>query len=400
MQAIARKFTLFPLIPIWVIFFMLIMSVSVAIPASAEYFSSIYGYESIKTTNATGTYLTIGTSTVGDTYESISMSIIGAPSITALSATSVLYSSARLNANVTSAGNDTAGLYVRFGIGTVSQTAANFALYPSISAWVNTYHQGSNVYIDQTGLGGNTTYYYRAQVYNSYGTVTSTNEISFTTSSTVGLASNLIGYPTDTTITLTWTKASGATRTIIRYRTDAYPINETDGYSAYNGTSYQCIVTGLIPGQVYYFAAWGTGSPTSPTPSYLPMSTTPITPPSGSSSTPESVLPTLTIPANANQPPTTTDFNLEPFTSIVNYFVTSEGGLGMPVSNAWQMLVTMGVVFAGIATYIKIKNFFIAFFVVFVLTIGGVGLHLMQGYLVVFEIIIGMGVWAIDKYLQ
>ena len=51
-------------------------------------------------------------------------------------------------------------------------------------------------------------------------------------------------------------------------------------------------------------------------------------------------------------------------------------------------------------TYTKVRNFFVAYAVVFVLTLFGVNLHLVQGWLFAVEIVIGLGVWAVDHYLQ
>ncbi len=368
-----------------------------AIPVYADYFSGQdhSGYVSIGSAT-TNSLLLIGTSTTTGSYKSISQNAITAPSITAVAASSTTLTSARLNATVVGDGGDTS-VDVRFGIGTASLSAANFDSYTSISAWVSGYHNGSTAYLDKTGLGLSTTYYYRAQVKSTYGTVTSTNEISFTTSSTIGNALNLRGTPSNTSIILTWQKASASTNTIIRYRTDTYPSSTTDGTSVYSGTAYQCTASGLTAGQVYYFRAWGYANPTSSTTSDLAMSTLLYAPSTGAEDTPSNITPNPSIPAVANQAPDISGLNLEPFTSMIKHFNT---GLGMPIENTWQLLAMLGLVVAGIGTYIKIKNFFVAYFVVFLLTVVFVGLNLAQGYLVILELIVGAGVWAIERYMQ
>jgi hypothetical protein len=128
------------------------------------------------------------------------------------------------------------------------------------------------------------------------------------------------------------------------------------------------------------------------------MSTTAVEPPSGAASNPTSPLPIPTIPAGATQSPDSSSFNLEPFTGIIRYFTTS--GLGMPENNAWEMLTIFGIVMLGLISYIKVKNFFVAFAVVLVLSCIGYGLHLVQGYMIVAELIVAAGVWAIDKAMQ
>lgn len=217
----------------------------------------------------------------------------------------------------------------------------------------------------------------------------------------VGNITLMTANPSDTSIVLTWVKPTGANTTVIRYRTDTYPTLPTDGASAYNGTSFQCTVSDLTAGQVYYFSAWGQHSDNYSETAYnLAMSTLAVAIPSGAEDNTTVSLPTPTISANMAQDPDVSGFNLEPFTSIIAYFNESEGGLGMPENNLWETLAIFGIVGSGILVYTRIRNFFVAFAVVFVATIICVGLHLVQGWLVGVEIIIAGGVWAIEKYMQ
>ncbi len=370
-------------------------------PTYADYFASQSGYISIGTSNVSSSLLIVGTTTMLNTYLSVGQSLITAPSITVDNATSITMTSARLNARVIEDGGDTS-VDVRFGIGTSSLPSANFTDYTYISNWLTGYHNGSKVYLDKTGLGSGTTYYYRAQVRNSSTNATSANETSFTTISTIGNALNLMGIPSNTSIILTWTKASGSRNTIIRYRTDTYPSSVTDGTSAYNGTGYQCTVSGLTAGQTYYFAAWGAASspPYSVTEGRLVMSTPAVPAPSGGEKEPTVILPIPNRPEGAMQEPDISGFQLEPFTGIIKYFNTGTGGLGMPEKYAWETLFILCIAAVGFFAYIRMRNFFIAFALVFVLSCAGWGMHLTQGYLVYFEVIIGAGVWAIDHYMQ
>ncbi len=376
-------------------------SFSLALPVYADYFAGQdhSGYISVSSTSASNSDLVIGTTTA-NTYKSIGISGIVAPSIAALDATGITITSARLNATVVSDGSDSS-VDVRFGIGIASHTAADFALYTYISDWLTGYHTNSVIYLDKTGLGMNTTYYYRVQVRNTYGTVTSVNEVTFTTTETIGNALNLIGAPSSTSIILTWKRATGSTNTIIRYRTDTYPTTPADGTSAYSGTGYQCTVSGLTPGQVYYFSAWGYANSESPVVANLAMSTLGVNIPSGGKATSTApVIPVPTVPSSAAQEPSISGFNLEPFTTIINYFNNAPGGFGIPDKYAWETLFIIGIVLLGFGIYIKTRVFLLAFAVVFLLSCGGVSLHLVQGYLLAFEAIVGLGIWAVERYMQ
>lgn len=218
-----------------------------------------------------------------------------------------------------------------------------------------------------------------------------------------GLVTNLVANPSNTSMILTWTVATDSTSTVVRYSTTAYPATPASGTSAYSGTGFQCTVSSLTAGQVYYFAAWGyDDSDYSTSPATLVMSTLAINLPSGDvDEAGIDPLPIPTLPADINQDPDASGLNLEPFTSMITWFNgATEGGLGMPVNNAWQWVVTFGLVGAGIGTYLKIKQFFVAFAVLLILTIFAVGLDLVQPWLVAVEIVIGAGVWSIDKYMQ
>ena len=60
-----------------------------------------------------------------------------------------------------------------------------------------------------------------------------------------------------TQINLTWTKHTGDTRTLIRYRVDHAPTSVTDGTLLYNNTGSSTLQTGLTPGDHVYYSAWG-----------------------------------------------------------------------------------------------------------------------------------------------
>lgn len=232
----------------------------------------------------------------------------------------------------------------------------------------------------------------------------------------VGDISDMTANPSNTSMILTWVKASPSTRTLIRYRTDTFSANISDGTQVYFSTGSQVTmganvttelhvsgdnVDALAPGQVFYITAWGEVSGNySVTPFHLVMSTLATTIGSGAATQPHNTLPTPPVPSSMNQTPDTSAFNLEPFTSIVNWFNNGPGGLGMPNAYAWESIAIVGLVGTGFLTYTKIRNFFVAYAVVFLLTLFAIGLHLVQGWLFGIEIVIGAGVWGIEHYLQ
>lgn len=215
-----------------------------------------------------------------------------------------------------------------------------------------------------------------------------------------------IPNPTDTTMTLTWTIASGAVRTVIKYSTATYPATPADGILAYNGTGWQTTVTGLTAGTTYYFSAWGYdgGGVSSVNAAHTVMNTLAVALPDGGVGTPSAPIPVPFVPSSANATANITGFQLEPFTSMIRYFVTdnatSPGGLGMPENNAWETLAIGAIVVGGIGTYTKLKNFFIAYFVVLVFTTFFIALSLVQWWLAPIEMVIGLGIWALERYFQ
>jgi uncharacterized membrane protein len=69
-----------------------------------------------------------------------------------------------------------------------------------------------------------------------------------------GLTTTTVG---ENRIDLNWIKQAGMDRTLIRYKTGSNPISVTDGTELYNGTGTSTIHTGLNPGDVIHYSAWG-----------------------------------------------------------------------------------------------------------------------------------------------
>jgi len=105
-----------------------------------------------------------------------------------------------------------------------------------------------------TGLSPGTKYYIKAYAYNSYG-YSYSDVLTFTTKPdppTVLACSVISG----TQIDLTWTKGSGAEKTMIRRKIDSAPTSPIDGDEAYFGTLEAYSDDELTRLTHYYYRAW------------------------------------------------------------------------------------------------------------------------------------------------
>jgi len=104
------------------------------------------------------------------------------------------------------------------------------------------------------GLNPGTLYYYRAKAHNSVGWGYGSEETFYT------YPSNVTGFSitatTDFIATLVWTNGTGGDKTMVRYKIGSYPANIGDGTQAYFDTASTVTVSGLTPGEHYYFSAW------------------------------------------------------------------------------------------------------------------------------------------------
>jgi len=176
------------------------------------------------------------------------------PAIVVNDASNVAKTSARLNSTLTDDGGE--ACEIRFGYGTTSEDAVDFDDYDTVTDWVDGYTTGQHPYYDATSLDADETYYYRVQAKNSEGTITSTDEIDFTTEAAVSPASNFNGVPEATSISLSWVKGAGATQSLIRYSFDTYPDATDAGTQLYLGTGSSTTHTELTPGTTVYYTIW------------------------------------------------------------------------------------------------------------------------------------------------
>lgn len=183
----------------------------------------------------------------------VSFTTLGSPTITTDAATSVVFTAARLNATVTSNGNQLAD--VRFAYDTSSH--AVFTDYAHLTAWVtDNFSTGDHPYVDITGLNSATVYHFKAQIANDVATVDGA-DITFTTSNSVLLPTSVTSEPAASSISVAWTKGSGANNTAVRWKLATYPSTTSDGTLAYLGTGNSVNITGLTPGLTYYVSLWG-----------------------------------------------------------------------------------------------------------------------------------------------
>ena len=208
------------------------------------------------------------------------------------------------------------------------------------------------------------------------------------------------GMVTDTSVYLSWTPAPApsSNSTVITYSTISYPAWGA-GLPVYSGTGYYYNKTGLTPGATYYFSAWGyDGANHSETAATLAVTTLPTT--SANITIP---INRPSLPLEALQQPSIGGWNIHPLDYIIDYFTdntSSHGGLGMPTNNFVLFLASMIITALGLFTYIKWRNFFSSFAIVFILSFLAVGMHIMQGYVIGIEIIIGAGYWAVEHNFQ
>lgn len=124
--------------------------------------------------------------------------------------------------------------------------------YPtSITDGTNVYNDTGTTY-SNTGLSPVTHYYYRAWGWNSL--EFSTGYASANNITTPSKPINFVGSLSGTTLTITWIKGTGATRTVINKGLSSYPTSPTNGTSIYNGTGVFTTLFGIT--DFYYFRGW------------------------------------------------------------------------------------------------------------------------------------------------
>jgi hypothetical protein len=248
-----------------------------------------------------------------------------APSIMADDASSITINTARLNSTILDDGGDTCE--VRFGYGDDSPVA--FDDYDTITDWFGAYTDGQHPYYDAGSLTADTTYYFSVQVRNDEDTDTS-DEKTFDTLAAVNEPSNFKAIPSSTSIDLSWVKGVGASRTLVKYSFTNYDEETmfTSGIQLYFGSGSGTEHTGLSPGTIVYYWAWGEGDGTYSDGVSLSSVTT-----AGSSGSAD-----VTAPPEPGNWFISTDYttmsNFEPFFTAINNIADE---LGMPYNTIWML---------------------------------------------------------------
>ncbi len=170
------------------------------------------------------------------------------PSVTTSPASLVEEETATLNGTITATGGenaDTRGF----------QWDTDASGPPYSSNWTQSGSFGTGVFTGNlTGLVKGELYYYRAIAHNSAGWGYG-GEQTFLTKPDEPTGLTAVSHGTSW-VYLTWTNGAGFDSTTIRYDVNDYPGSPTSGSPGYFGSGISANVTGLNPGQTYYFRAW------------------------------------------------------------------------------------------------------------------------------------------------
>jgi len=177
---------------------------------------------------------------------------IGTPLVTTNTAASVEETSALLRGTLDNDGGE--ACEYRFQYGTTS------GVYTLSTAWTGSINSGASFNATISSLNEGDVYYFIAEARNNAGTGSGSEQNFLTkplepTSFSATTASS-------SQINLSWTKGTGADKTMVRGKEGSYPTSITDGYQVYFDTGTNASDTSLNPSTTYYYRAWSevTGS--------------------------------------------------------------------------------------------------------------------------------------------
>ena len=170
-----------------------------------------------------------------------------APTMYTSAATSIDETSAVLNGGVTSDGG--AAVSGRFDYGTTTG-------YGHSTSWQGGLYTGYTYSGTVNGLLQGTLYYFESEGSNSAGgsTVPSGGVLTFLTKPSI--PGTLTVTPGNTNNSLSWTKGTGATKTVVVFKTTGYPTSIADGTIIYSSTGTSYVHPSLTNGVTYYYSAW------------------------------------------------------------------------------------------------------------------------------------------------
>ena len=172
---------------------------------------------------------------------------VSAPTVTTSAASSVEETTATLNGEITDTGGENADYRgFEWDIDTGAPYSSNWTEGGSFGT--GTFNHGIS------SLTKGELYYYRAMAHNSggwgYG-----SEQTFLTKPDEPTSLTASAHTNDS-VSLTWSKGTGAQKTMIRYKTTGYPTDTSDGTQGYFDTGSSTTISSLSSGQIYYFRAW------------------------------------------------------------------------------------------------------------------------------------------------
>lgn len=315
----------------------------------------------------------------GTSYDpvlTITYYIITAPEVVANEASNVGQTTARLNSTLSNDGNEECE--IRFGYGDETQTAENFELYDTVTAWVDGYESGEHPYVDIDSLVADTTYHFRVQAKNTAGTTTS-DEVDFVTEASLSAPTNLRSIPTSESIDLTWTKGTGAATTLIRYAFDTYPAAVDEGTELYSSSGSSVSHTGLASGRIVYYTAWSESGG-----SYSDAVNLLATTLAGTSADVS-----LDVPSEPTnwflEVDYTTMSNFEPVYGTTNDIID---GLGMPRTTGWMIIGVLVPMTGAFVVYAKRQNMMASGVVMIFLMAIASSQWLVPGWILLMTIVI------------
>jgi hypothetical protein len=73
---------------------------------------------------------------------------------------------------------------------------------------------------------------------------------------------------------------------------------------------------------------------------------------------------------------------------------------GIPNNNGWLGFILVGIIFVTVAIYIRYKEIFVSLFMAEFLLFIFMAVGLVPGWMLVFPVVMGMGVWALERSFQ
>jgi len=172
---------------------------------------------------------------------------VSAPTLTTSAASNVEETTATLNGEITDTGGENAD---ERGFDWDTDSGA-----PYTNDWTEEGSFGTGSFNHGvSSLTKGELYYCRAKAHNSVGWGYGSEE-TFLTKPDEPTGLTATDYD-NSSVDFSWSKGTGAQKTMIRYKTTGYPTNTSDGTQGYFDTGESTTISSLSSGQIYYFRAW------------------------------------------------------------------------------------------------------------------------------------------------